>query len=194
MEFKNFFNVDSMQLLENLNVSENLKYHLERNITLCENVFRIYSKSYFDLVNEVRELYKNDQIALNDDDAELVESDLGMEAEFNGIKVWLDAPFPIEELTEAEYHGRTVSLNKPFRKLGAGKKYAVYVKSRKGNVKMLRFGDPNLSVKNANPAAAKSFRARHKCSQKHDKTKAGYWACNIGRYAKSVGLKSSRPW
>ena len=57
-----------------------------------------------------------------------------------------------------------------------------------------RFGDPNLRVRNNNPGARKSFRARHKCDQKHDKTKAGYWACNVARYRKKLGIKSSSPW
>ena len=40
----------------------------------------------------------------------------------------------------------------------------------------------------------KSFRARHNCDQKKDRTTAGYWSCNVGRYAKKLGLKSSRNW
>ena len=68
------------------------------------------------------------------------------------------------------------------------------MKSPSGNVKIVRFGDPNLRVRNNNPGARKSFRARHKCDQKTDKTKAGYWACNVARYRKKLGIKSSSPW
>jgi len=39
-----------------------------------------------------------------------------------------------------------------------------------------------------NPEARKSFAARHKCDQQKDKTKAAYWACNLPRYAKSLGM------
>ena len=60
--------------------------------------------------------------------------------------------------------------------------------------KKVTFGDPKLRVKNANKGAAKSFRARHKCSQKKDRTTAGYWSCNVGRYAKQLGLSSSNSW
>ena len=56
---------------------------------------------------------------------------------------------PKEE--DAEYKGRKVTLNKPTR--GDVKKFKVYVN---------------------NP---KSFRARHKCDQKKDRTTAGYWSC-----------------
>jgi hypothetical protein len=96
--------------------------------------------------------------------------------------------------TEATKNGKKVKLNHPFRTPGGPKKFAVYVKTPKGTIKKVTFGDPNMKVRNANKARAKSFRARHKCSQKKDKTTAGYWSCNISRYRKALGLKSSRAW
>ena len=86
------------------------------------------------------------------------------------------------------------TLNKPFRTSGGPKKFAVYVKSKSGGIKKVSFGDPNLRVRNRNKGAAKSFRARHKCDQKKDRTTAGYWSCNVGRYAKQLGLSSSNSW
>ncbi len=90
-----------------------------------------------------------------------------------------------ESLTEAEYKGRKVTLNKPTR--GDVKKFKVYVKNPKGNVIKVNFGHGGTSAKKAgqktmrirknNPKARKSFRARHKCHQKKDKTTAGYWSC-----------------
>jgi hypothetical protein len=71
-------------------------------------------------------------------------------------------------------------LNKPFRTSGGPKKFAVYVKDpQSGNVKIVRFGDPNMEIKRDNPQRKKSFRARHNCSQKKDKTTAGYWSCKM---------------
>ena len=62
----------------------------------------------------------------------------------------------------AKYRGRTVKLNKPFRTPGQRKKFAVYVKNRlTGNIKKVRFGDPNMSIKKNNPARQRSFMARH---------------------------------
>jgi hypothetical protein len=196
MEFKQFIDQDSrMMLLSDVQVSDNLKYHLDKGLSLYENVFRVYSKAYFELIEEVRNLYENDKIALTDEELELVETDVGSWAEYKGRKVRLDAPYEVKErLDEAEHRGKKVKIGKPFRTPGENKKFAVYVKAPSGNVKKVRFGDPNLKVKNNSPARAKSFRARHKCSEKKDRTKAGYWACRIGRYAKSVGLSSSRPW
>lgn len=188
-----------MSLNQNIDVSKDLQHHLENNITLSENVFRIYSKKYFELINEVRNLYEKNLITLNEDDKWLVESDLGKKVKLsNGDEVYLDAPIYMNEvdeiLTEAKHRGKNVKLNSPFRTPGGPKKFAVYVKTPKGTIKKVTFGDPKLKVRNRNPKAAKSFTARHKCSQKKDRTTAGYWSCHVGRYAKKLGLKSSRTW
>lgn len=92
-------------------------------------------------------------------------------------------------VSEAEYRGKKVQLNKPKR--GGSKKFYVYVKNKKGNVVKVSFGDTGLSVKLKQRGARASFAARHKCAQKKDKTKAGYWSCNIGRYWKSLGGSSN---
>ncbi len=193
----------SLILKEDVEVSENLQYHIQENLSLTENVFRVYSKKYFELVNEVRELYNEGKIQLNEEDVEIVLTDLGEKVVLeDGSEVYLDAPFieevvteeDVERLTEALHRGKQVKLNKPFRTPGGPKKFAVYVKTPGGNVKKVTFGYPGLRVRNANKKAAKSFRARHKCDQKKDRTTAGYWACNVGRYAKQLGLKSSASW
>jgi len=186
-----------MVLNESVEISDELKYHLENSLTLNENVFRVYSKSYFNLINEVRDLYYSGIIDLEDeDDIWIVGSNLGESVTLNNGKVvYLDAPFEIEEIiTEIEHRGKNVKLNSPMRTPGGPKKFAVYVKTPGGGVKKVTFGDPNLRVKNANKKAAKSFRARHNCDKKTDRTTAGFWACNVGRYAKKLGLKSSRNW
>jgi hypothetical protein len=185
---------------EGVEISEGLKYHKEYDLPLVENVYRPFSDEYFSLINEARGLWNNGLVELCEDDEWLLSTDIGKTAIFEGEEVWLDIPFldesEIEDevINEAEYRGRKVNLNSPFRTSGGSKKFAVYVKSPSGNVKIVRFGDPNLRVRNNNPGARKSFRARHKCDQKTDKTKAGYWACNVARYRKKLGIKSSSPW
>lgn len=188
-----------MKLVKKVPVSEEMRYHLDKKINLSENIFRIYSEKYFDLINEARELYNKNLLVLNDEDTWIVESNLGKKVLLeNGQEVWLDAPIYEEDLweiiSEAKHHGKNVKLNSPFRTPGGPKKFAVYVKTPKGTIKKVTFGDPNLRVRNANKARAKSFRARHKCDQKKDRTKAGYWSCNVSRYRKKLGLKSSRSW
>jgi hypothetical protein len=78
----------------------------------------------------------------------------------------------------AEYQGKDVELNQPTH--GDVKKYKVYVKDpNTGNIKKVNFGDKNMEIKRDNPERRKAFRARHKCDQKKDKTKPGYWSCKF---------------
>jgi hypothetical protein len=186
----------SLIIKESVELSEALKYHVDNELTLTNNIFRAYSESYFDLVNEVRRLWEAGKIKLNEEDTLMVESDLGKKVMIKGQLIYLDAPFVNEDevLEEAKHRGKNVKLNKPFRTSGGPKKFAVYVKSPSGGIKKVSFGDPNLRVRNKNKGAAKSFRARHKCDQKKDRTTAGYWSCNVGRYAKQLGLSSSNSW
>jgi len=188
----------SLILKEEVQVSDALQYHIDNNMSLTNNVFRVYSKGYFELVNEVRNLWNEGKIDLNEEDRLMVESDLGIKVKVRGEYVYLDAPFLMEEedevLEEAKHRGKNVKLNKPFRTSGGPKKFAVYVKSPGGGIKKVTFGDPNLKIRNRNKGAAKSFRARHKCDQKKDRTTAGYWSCNVGRYAKQLGLASKNAW
>lgn len=80
-----------------------------------------------------------------------------------------------DELNEAEYQGRKVTLNKPMQ--GDVKKSKVYVKNAKGNVVKVNFGQKGMSIKKNNPGSRKSFRARHNCSNPGPKWKARYWSC-----------------
>jgi len=79
----------------------------------------------------------------------------------------------------AEYQGRKVQLNKPFRTPDGPKKRSVYVKNDKGNVVKVNFGDPNMKIKKSDPARRKSFRARHNCDNPGPKYKARYWSCKF---------------
>jgi hypothetical protein len=191
---------ETLILKKNVEISEALQYHIDNGLSLTDNVFRVYSESYFDLVNEVRVLYNEGVIDLNEEDRLMVESDLGKRVKIGNEIVYLDAPYIYETeteediLAEAKHRGKNVKIGKPFRTPGGPKKFAVYVKSKNGGVKKVTFGDPGLRVKNANKKAAKSFRARHNCKDKKDRTTAGYWSCNVGRYAKQLGLSSSNSW
>ena len=71
-------------------------------------------------------------------------------------------------------------LNKPFRlPSGSKKKFGVYVKNDKGNIVMVKFGDPNMSIKRDNPARRKAYRSRHGCDNPGPKYKANYWSCKM---------------
>ena len=80
---------------------------------------------------------------------------------------------------QAEYQGRKVKLNDPFRSSDGKKKFYVYVKNEKGNVIKLGFGDPNMEIKRDDPERKKSYRARHGCDNPGPKWKANYWSCRM---------------
>ena len=76
-----------------------------------------------------------------------------------------------------EYRGEKFSgYNKPKRTPNKSKKFAVLAKEGE-KVKLVRFGDPNMTIKKSIPARRKSVRARHKCDEKKSKLTAGYWSC-----------------
>ena len=78
-------------------------------------------------------------------------------------------------------------IGKPKR--GGSKAYYVYVRDPKTKkVKKVSFGSGGLRAKIRNPKARKAFAARHKCSQKTDRTKPSYWSCRLPRYASQLGL------
>jgi len=83
----------------------------------------------------------------------------------------------IGTLEEAEYKGKKVTLNDPFRTPNASKKFAVYTKNEAGTVVIVRFGDPNMEIKRDDPGRRKNFRARHNCDDPGPKWKARYWSC-----------------
>ena len=163
--------------------NEAVNYHLDKKIPLNECIFRHGSEGHLKFINDVRDFVNESELYVNHDERELLRTDLGSYGIYEGEKVPLDLPM----INEAEYRGKKVTLNKPKR--GGSKAYYVYVKDPKsGNVKKVSFGSSGLRAKINNRGAVKSFVARHKCKQKNDKTKAGYWSCRLPRYAKSLGL------
>ena len=84
----------------------------------------------------------------------------------------------VAKVEKAEYQGREVDLNKPFRTPGESKKFAVYVKDGDA-VKIVRFGDPDMEIRRDDPDARRNFRARHSCDTATDKTSARYWSCRL---------------
>ena len=85
-----------------------------------------------------------------------------------------------DEISEdAEYDGKKVTLNKPFRTPGGPRKFGVYVKNDKGNVVVVRFGDPNMEIKRDDPDRRSNYRARHGCDDPGPKWKANYWSCRM---------------
>ena len=174
-------------------LSENLRYHVDKQLPLTENTFRYGSQSFLNLWAEARSLYLREIIHVNEDDKEILEeTDLGNFGLYENQKVPLDLLLlENEELEEAEDKKKNPPLGKPKR--GGSKKFYVYVKNpQTKKIKKISFGDTTgLSAKINNSKARQAFAARHDCKNKTDKTKASYWSCRLPRYAKLLGLKSS---
>jgi len=160
-------------------ISKSVHYHVENKIPFAENIYRLHSEEFYRLFREARELYNDGLLTeISDWDKQLLETDIGEFGLYENEKVPLDIPIEEEE--------KNPPLNKPKR--GGPKKIYVFVKDG-DKIKKVTWGDTTgLSVKLKNPEARKSFAARHKCDQQKDKTKAAYWACNLPRYAKSLGM------
>ena len=161
----------SLILKENVKISNALQYHIDNGMTLTENAFMFYSEGYFNLVNEVRELFNEGKIDLNEADTLMVESDLGIKVKVGKKYIYLDAPYISETEEDVLTESKTPRGHK---------KFAVYTKDKTGGIKKITFGDSILKLNES-----------RKCSQKTDRTTAGYWSCNLSRYSKQLGLSSS---
>jgi hypothetical protein len=174
-------------------ISENLLYHIKNGKPLTENTFRYGSNAFLNLWKEARTLYSRNILDVGEDDEHiLLETHLGEYGMFEGDRVPLDLPMVDEELLlEAKYQGKEVALGKPKR--GGSKKFYVYVMNPKTKkVKKVSFGGTTgLTAKINDSEARTNFAKRHNCAEKKDKTKPGYWACRLPRYASLLGLKGS---
>ena len=127
-----------------------------------------------DLEKLLDEDYNPDQEQLDDEDEIFMPAD--------------DEGRPLEEKKKAKKkEKKDPPLNKPKR--GGSKAYYVYVSDPKTKkVKKVSFGSGGLRAKIKNKEARNAFAARHNCKNKKDRTKAGYWSCNLPRYAPALGL------
>jgi len=80
-------------------LSENLQYHVNKNIPLFESVFRIGSNAHLKLIKEARKMYSRDIINLCEEDEHLIKTHLGEFGIYEGEAVPLDLPM----LNESKY-------------------------------------------------------------------------------------------
>tara|TARA_R110000803_G_scaffold4597_4_gene15448 strand:+ start:1826 stop:3634 length:1809 start_codon:yes stop_codon:yes gene_type:complete len=92
------------------NITDGMKYHIDNNIPISENVFRPGSEKYFSVINEARAL-KQKGVYLNEYDSELLESDLGKFFNYNGLKLPLDHPLIKEDADKEMVDGIIDILN-----------------------------------------------------------------------------------
>ena len=74
-------------------ISEGLKYHIDNQIPLSENIYRIGSKEYMKLYTEARSLYSRGKLDVSEADKYfLTETHVGSFGMFEGKRVPLDIP------------------------------------------------------------------------------------------------------
>jgi len=171
----------------NLNLQNDLDYHINEGLSLTNSVHMVGSDRYHDFINFVREKYELGEIVVTNDDRFILEKlRTGTEALWKNRK-----------------SGKTerVILDSPKRGDKGGKKFYVFRPTNKKDkesglvfAKVLGFGDPESKVRNDDKEASKSFLARHKCSSKTDLDTPGWWSCNVHRFWKQLGLKSDNKW
>jgi hypothetical protein len=184
---------------KNLSVVKNagLKHHIERRMPLSDSIYRFGSSSYFEMINEARDLWLKGLVKFCEEDVDILSSDIGKTGSYNGRQVLLDIPF-VEESLETKIAKKKKKkkkkdppLGKPKR--GGSKKFYVYVRC-KGKVKKISFGSPDMPLRISEPDRRRSFVARHKCKTAKDRCTPRYWSCRIGRYPNLTGAKKKYTW
>ena len=103
-------------------LSEELNYHINKNIPLFESVFRIGSNSHLKLIKEARKMYSRNIIDLCEEDKEIIKTHLGEFTLFEGEAVPLDLPM-LNEKKKAKKKKKDPPIGKPKR--GGPKAYYV---------------------------------------------------------------------
>lgn len=85
------------EILTEAEVSRELWYHIDNNISLEECVFRYGSPKYFTIINEARLLQCEQNIDFDNQTRALLETDLGKFGVYEGKEVALDFPMINEE-------------------------------------------------------------------------------------------------
>lgn len=178
------------------NISENIKYHIENDLSISESIFRIGSDSYLDMINEMRSLHEQGKIIVSEDDKFILERlQTGKKGTYSH-----DGSKKTVSLDDPHLRGK----NEPTKNL-----YIVYRPHPKGEkdkdtglVKAVALGfgedtgagNPDVRQKHQDPGKRASFLARHNCDTVKDMYSASWWSCNIHKFYKQLGLKSNEPW
>ena len=194
---KNILSTVREAYVERKVMSENLAYHASNGVGVDKNILRPGSSAFFSLFREARRLSEAGLYEAKESEKfYLFETEIGEFDYFEDGIVPLDYPMNENTIIEAEYQGRKVKLGKPTRNSGkSGGQFKVFVRNNKtGKVKKINFGSREMRSRLGDPAARKSFVARHKCKKTKDKTSARYWSCRLGRYPHLTGAKKKYTW
>jgi len=102
-------------------VSENLQYHIDKNIPLMENVFRIGSDAHLSMIKEARKLYSRNVLDLCEEDKALMETHIGEFDLYENEIVPLDLPM-LEEQMDIEDEIANEEFGMDYDQLGSNEK------------------------------------------------------------------------
>ena len=91
------------EILTEAEVSRELWYHINNDISLEECVFRYGSPKYFTIINEARLLQCEQNIDFDNQTRALLETDLGKFATYKGEEVALDFPMINEAIVDYDF-------------------------------------------------------------------------------------------
>lgn len=176
------------------NISDHIKYHIENRLTISESIFRIGSDAYLDMINEMRDLWSQGKILVSEEDQFILEK------LYTGKKgIYKDPKTGKQEkvtLDDPQLSPRNIdTLYYVYRPAPSGEKIDGLPKAI-----MIGFGEktgsgkPDVRDKHQDPGRREQFLARHNCKDKKDPYASGWWSCNIHKWWKQLGLKTSDPW
>jgi hypothetical protein len=177
-------------------INENIKYHIENQLTISESIFRVGSDAYLDFVNEMRELWKSGKISVSEDDQFILEKlYTGQKGTYtdsdSGRKktVTLDDPqISPKEIDTLFYVYRPSKSGEKDKDTGLPKAIMMGFGEKPGA------GKDDVRDKHQDPGRRAQFLARHNCKEKKDEYASGWWSCNVHRFWKQLGLKTNDPW
>ena len=82
-------------VLSSCEMSPGILYHVDRKHPLRESVHRYGSREHVSMMREARALVKSGRLSVDEDDAFLLETDIGKYGVYEGQKVPLDLPFVV---------------------------------------------------------------------------------------------------
>jgi hypothetical protein len=124
-------------------LSENLQYHLDKNIPLFESVFRIGSDAHLNLIREARKMYSRDIIDLCKEDEHLIKTHLGEFGLFEGEAVPLDLPM-LNEQMDVYDDVANMEFGMDYDQLGSNEKE--WVRDEIDNMKMRESLNEKLTI------------------------------------------------
>ena len=102
-------------------ISENLSYHIDNNISLMENVFRIGSDAHLSMIKEAKKLYSRGVLDLCEEDEALMGTHLGEFDLYENEIVPLDLPM-LEEQMDIEDEIANEEFGMDYDQLGSNEK------------------------------------------------------------------------